>query len=568
MKEKSGSVSAYVLLCMAVLVTASVGVSALAINSLQRVRVDRRSVTAQQAAFAALDHMSGKAWNSLEPNNGVFVQSEEDISDDLDPLAPGVFAYGWITPTANNRYAWVTASALFDGTTRSVRTLINGRDVGIWNNAVFAGSGASGQAINGNVDIRGSMHILGEGEAYLDLNGSGQRDPAEPFTDNNGNGIWNPGEAFTDVNGDGSYTVAEPYNDTNANGFYDPPLTQTDMNSSFSGNAHVGNHYSGMPAALEALVPPPPTIGGVEQLGAEVRVKHGMIGINGSATIGSSGVIDGGTSKAKIDGSYVNDGFTGNQGASSVFSDNGTSGTYDLGNIPLEMPIISGIGAQSYKAADGSIWSTEENFLDTRALVIPVSLIKSTTAAFSYGPDVYGNSISFTPQVGATPATINITGVVKVAGDLQIGAKDSIRYLGNGTMYASGNLRIDGDLLPRAGFKFPTTARMGLIAKRNMYLATGAGSAQLSLAGAFYAQGTIVSAKQNQIAGTFVANFYDLGTNVPNIYQVPTLTANMPPAMPGDRRFYTLKVKSFRDRSPAPGYSDPWLADVGDISID
>ena len=81
-----------------------------------------------------------------------------------------------------------------------------------------------------------------------------------------------------------------------------------------------------------------------------------------------------------------------------------------------------------------------------------------------------------------------------------------------------------------------------------MYLAAGSGSSQLSMAGAFYAQGTIVSRKQNQIAGTFVANFYDMGTNVPNIYQVPALPRNMPPAMPGDKNYYTLKIRSWRQR--------------------
>ena len=68
------------------------------------------------------------------------------------------------------------------------------------------------------------------------------------------------------------------------------------------------------------------------------------------------------------------------------------------------------------------------------------------------------------------------------------------------------------------------------------------------MAGAFYAQGTIVSAKQNQIAGTFVASYFDMGTNVPNIYQVPALPQNMPPAMPGDKNYYSLKVRSWRQR--------------------
>ncbi|MEJ5171968.1 MAG: hypothetical protein WHU10_13355, partial [Fimbriimonadales bacterium] len=63
------------------------------------------------------------------------------------------------------------------------------------------------------------------------------------------------------------------------------------------------------------------------------------------------------------------------------------------------------------------------------------------------------------------------------------------------------------------------------------------------------------SAKQNQIAGTFVANFFDMGTNVPNIYQVPELRRNLPPGMPGDKPYVTLRIRTWRERrpsSPAP----------------
>lgn len=123
-----------------------------------------------------------------------------------------------------------------------------------------------------------------------------------------------------------------------------------------------------------------------------------------------------------------------------------------------------------------------------------------------------------------------------------------MRYQGNGTIYSAGTIRVDGNLLPVAGKKFPTTARIGLVAKNDLMLATGAGSSQLSMAGAFYAQGTIVSRKQNQIAGTFVANYYDMGTNVPNIYQVPDLVQSMPPAMPGDKLIYTVQQRTWRER--------------------
>jgi hypothetical protein len=148
-----------------------------------------------------------------------------------------------------------------------------------------------------------------------------------------------------------------------------------------------------------------------------------------------------------------------------------------------------------------------------------------------------------------TPASLTITGIVKFTGDIQIGAPhQTIRYSGNGTIFSKQDISISCNLLPKAGFTFPTTARIGLLAKRNLNLATGSGDAQLKMAGAFYAQGRIVSRKQNEILGTFVSNFYDMGTNVPKIYQVPSLPTNMPPAMPGDKLYFTLKVQSWRER--------------------
>ena len=545
MKKTRGSVSIYALLIMMVLLTASLGVGALSIGTLGRAKRETNSMTAFEAAQAGLEWTASQGFKELDQNNGYFVNSYYSLNSVLDPLASGVGGTGVISPSADATYAWITASATYNSTSRSVRMFVLARNVGIWNNAIFAGTGASGKAINGNVDIRGSVHILGDGEEYSDLNNNGHWDGAEPYTDVNKNGVWDPGEPYTDLNGDGVRNLAEPYNDTNHNGVYDPPLTQTDLNSSFSGNAYIGNHYSGMPIGLESLVPPPPKPGGIETLNAEVRVKHGQIGINGTATIGTLGLIDAGTSKNNVDGTYVNDGWTGNQGSSQVYSDNGTNNGYDLDNLAIDFPLLSGIGAQPYtEKGTNNVFTNQEIYLDQRAMTVAIPAITTSTASFSFGPDAKGNSISWNKLTGV----LDIHGVIKVDGEIQIGSKDTIRYTGNGTFYSTSNIRIDGNFLPAPGTTFPTTARVGLIAKQDMFLAAGSGSSQLTMAGAFYAQGTIVSRKQNQIAGTFVANYYDMGTNVPNIYQVPALPQNMPPAMPGDKNYYTLKVKSWRQR--------------------
>ncbi len=550
---QKGSLSMFMLLGMSVLLVLCLGASSASMHTMLRARRDTQAVAALQAAQAGLDYEIALAFEDLQSNNGYFTTRTRalgsTLSSFLTGLGPGASVISTVIPTADPKKAWATCTtATFEGMTKSVRTFLDSRNVGIWNNAIFAGSGASGQAINGNVDIRGSVHILGEGEAYSDINGNGQRDPAEPFTDQNANGTWDPGEPFVDSNGDNVWNAAEPYNDTNHNGLYDPPLTQTDLNSSFSGNAHIGNNYTGMPAGLEAMVPAAPRISGIEQLGTEVRVKHGRISIQGSATVGDDVDPDGGTSKGQIDGSFVSDGYTGSAGAGSVFSDNGTSNTYDLGSLGIRFPLIGGVGAEPFVAPSGT-YATYETFYESRALVCPVATIKADTPAFSYGPDAFGNSITFVPAAGPTPAILTVNGVIRFNADLQIGAKNShVRFAGRGTIYSRTNIKFDGNFLPAPGTTFPTTSAVGVVAKRDILLATGAGSSQLEMAGAFYAQGIIKSAKQNQIAGTFVASYYDMGTNVPNIYQVPELVNNMPPAMPGDKLYFTLKQKSWRER--------------------
>jgi Tfp pilus assembly protein PilX len=547
--KQNGMTSFIILGVMFILLILGLSLASITGGTLLRSQKENRAMVVFQAAQAGLEYQVAEAYAALSSNNGIFVSSTNDIADVLSSIAPQCTAIATVAPTSDAYRAWVTCTVTYKGKTSSIRTLISERDVSIWNNAIFAGTGAVGRAINGNVDIRGSVHILGEGEYYSDLNGNGHWDPAESYTDSNKNGVWDPGEPFVDSNGDGVWTNQEPYNDTNANGVYDPPLTTTELASTLGGNAYIGNNYAGMPSALEALVPTAPRVNGIETLGTEVRVKHGQVSISGSATVGDNGIIDGGTSKGTVDATYVNDGFIGNAGSSSVYSDNGTNNQYDLGHLGIKFPVISGIGADEYHDVSGNTYSDQETFLNAKSLTIPINAITATTPAFSYGPDAYGNSISFTPQTKTTPALLNVTGVVKVNGSLQIGmSKEVIRYTGKGTIYSTQDTSISANFLPSAGTTFPISSCVGILAKRNINIATGSGDAQLSLAGAFYAQGKIVSAKQNQIAGTFVANFYDMGTNVPSIYQVPALAHNMPPGMPGDKNYYTVKLRTWRER--------------------
>lgn len=553
-RTKRGGVAITALVAITVLLT--ITGSMLNANT-TNMRTTIRSVNNEltyEAAQAGLEMVTARAVGLLTTNNGQFLSSTSDVSNDLSGILSGCTASAVVAPQSDPTWAWITCTVSYSGYTRSERQLINAKNVGIWNNAIFAGSGASGQSINGNVNIRGSVHSLGDGEDYIDVNGNAKWDQGDPYTDKAKLGYYVLGDPFTDLYGTGKYQAAEPFNDVNGSGVYQAPLTSASLDATFSGSAQIGNNYQGIPLALQECIPNCPTINGVQTLSAEVRVKHGQISLSGSATVGQSGSINGGTMKGTIDGVYVNDGFTGNKGAANVFSDNGTNNQYDLGNLGITFPLISGIGAQNYTDKSGTVWTTQQAYLQARSLTCPVTTITHSTAAFSYGPDAYGNSISFTPASGNTPCLLKINGIIRFTSQLQFGTKDSMYYSGNGTLYDDSDIYIDGDVLPASGLVFPTTARIGFIANRDMYIACGNGSAGITTTGAYYAQGNIKSAKQTNTAGTFVASFFDMGTNVPSIFQVPSLPYNMPPGMPGDKSYFSTKFKGWRDRYVAPSH--------------
>jgi hypothetical protein len=163
--------------------------------------------------------------------------------------------------------------------------------------------------------------------------------------------------------------------------------------------------------------------------------------------------------------------------------------------------------------------------------------------------DINGNEITYHPTAANGVAVLGIDGMIQFDGDVVIGKKNlNITYSGTGTIYAagdgvssgdidasgdgvtgSGKIDIHSNLLPAD--MFPTVSVLGVMARSDINLATGNGDSQLMMAGAFFAGNQIVSGKQNEILGTFVCDYFDMGSNVPRIYQVPTLAENLPPGL-------------------------------------
>jgi hypothetical protein len=409
-----------------------------------------------------------------------------------------------------------------------------------WNNAIFAGVGKSGKGIAGNVDIRGSVHILGEGEPFTDQNGDGVWNDADTYVDLNGNGTWQPGEPLSvDSDGDGAWDPAEPFVDENGSGAYDQTLTATDLSFEASGTAAIGNNYSGMNATLAARVPalPKSKFNGedVETLKSELRVKHGLVNLSGTAHIGSADV-SGGSPKVKetMDGVFVNDGFGGTSGTNNVYSDNGTKEQYDLGDGIADFPSLN-------DTSNG--YADHRAYLGSNALVISGDLTLTPGVAYTSPYSPYG-SLSIDAA-----GNMRISGVVLVKGNVYIEAgsgktfQDPIVYDGRGTLAAGGNMIINTSVISKD--EFTTDDVMGFIAYQDMIIGGGSGAPELSLMGAFYAQNEIEVHKPNAVAGALVSNYFDI-SEVPTIYQVPTLAENIPPGMPGATRwtaFYWKKLK-------------------------
>jgi hypothetical protein len=440
--------------------------------------------------------------------------------------------YGSFTITLAGAVPFKTVTSVgnaSDGEAAVQVTMRRRRAPSIWNNVMFAGSGQQGNAINGNVAYHGPLTILGDGEDFTDANGNGNWDDADQYTDNNGNGLWDPGEPLTtDTDGDGFWDPAELYVDDNGNSLYDGTLTATDLAAAMGGTAGMYNNYAGMPASLSSRIPALDQIlfNGemVYTLDAELRVKHGVVNLNGTALIGQPDLTGGSPAiKETIDGAYVNDGWGGTGGTNNVNSDNGYSNTYDLGD-DLSFPSL----LNPYTDPNtGTTYPNYESWIAANSLVIAGDLHLSPGTAYGGSSNAYG-SISMDNN-----GDLNISGIIYVTGNVYFdkNGNSSIIYDGKGTIVSGGDMHVNTKSILSKN-DFPTDDVLGFLSTQSMYIGTGAGASQMDLMGAFFAQNKVENAKQNHLAGTMVSNYFDVD-NVPDFYFVPKLLDNLPPGMPG-----------------------------------
>lgn len=439
---------------------------------------------------------------------------------------------GAVDDTKEMNYYTIYAAAKEGNFVRRVESVVNGIDVNVWRNAIFAGSGAAGGLINGNVSIQGSVHLLGTNIL--------------------------PGNTAVHA-------------------------------MDLSGTALIHNNYGGIPQNLKDRIPALPKIKEgnvqVETLNAKLRVKRGLVGISGNSEIGEPNVV-GDFKKDFLDGTFVQDGWTGNKTTpdggrgdpQSVYSDNGWDNLYDLGD-KVKFPVLTDDwrsptdGSRVQDTSTGT-WYTHQDYFNQVLLASPTNKTDGyyngdLTLNVKGNTKFYWNATTNT-QSTTIPATLpanddyiafdpvantlRINGQISIKGKLSFtgqGNDKTVNYSGRGAILATGDVTIDTDLITcnngvttNYTNSFPVNNIIGIMTPGTM---TVGSTSQLSIMGAFYAQTKIISAKQTNVAGTFVSNYFDMGTNVPSIFQVPTLADNLPMGMIGNYPIMSLSKISWRE---------------------
>ncbi len=417
-------------------------------------------------------------------------------------------------------YVTITGAARRGGQVRMVEVIAVRQNINCWTNAVFGGAGQAGGCINGNVSIHGSVHILGDN-------------------------IPAGGEAVASI----------------------------DM----SGTSLISNNYDGMPASLAARIPGLGTKlfqgEDVQTLNTTLRVRKGLVSMSGTAHVGVPDVM-GNAVKETVEGTHVTDGWTGNSvipdggrgDPKNVYSDNGWDELYDLGS-KLSFPKLSDpwrdplTGQTVTNPGTGTLYTHAEYFTQVLADSVvpgPVNIKAGTSYYYNASRPGDSNPANRNPAnddyiyYDAATNTMEINGQVAINGDFNIashGNKNTINYTGRAAILALGNVNLDINLFsvnPDGSIanSYPAANCLGLMASGELTVGSGA---QRDLMGAFYGEQKVTSKKQTNTAGTYVSEYFDMGTNVPNIFQVPSLPANLPYGMVGAYPVYVVMQRSWRE---------------------
>lgn len=449
---------------------------------------------------------------------------------------------GQVDGASEQRMYTIYAMARHGAVRREIEVVCQAKKVGIWENAVFAGPGLLGGLINGSMNARGSVHLLG---------------------DNLLGGVLG--------------------------------LTAT---LGLGGGNTVRNHYAGLPVELRNRIPAPPVTvvegEAVETLNAEFRARNGTIGVGADTFLGDAQAFGNGV-KETLDGVFVTGGWVGDAVTPdgdrgdplNVFSDNGWDELYDLADRVV-FPLIgdawrSREDAETVPDADtGAPVTHRDHFREVlvgRPDVPTDGQLTQNVTIDTAGQHYYWNATTGEQRQGSLPGTpppktedyilfdrskdlLDVNGQIYIKGNLSFtgrGGEKTIRYTGKGAILVDGNVQIDANLLTCNNGNpgditnsFPVNNALGIMSTQTITVGSSLLDllfrSKLSLMGAFYAEKQIVTLKQAQVAGTLVSNYFNTGLQTPDIFQVPSLGDHLPEGMIGDYPVVALKQISWRER--------------------
>ncbi len=436
-------------------------------------------------SFANSDFHALLGLMSLSPSSTAFYTVFSDV-----PFAGGTYTV---------EFKNYSAGAGYDPTTVLVRCTAEGRNlssvqlesylyaenISPWNNAVFAGGGGRAP-VAGNIDLAGSVHLLGSGLASTKI----------VFNNRSGKCM-------------------------NSNTGMDPTLA----------NAIDGGATTDLKGKFR-----------VRNGRVDMRVGTATLGLGTSPFRGIYV-----TTGRDSSGNGVNDDILGgdNDGADqNIFARKGASSAeaYDLGDVHTAIPLID-----TTYMNDNSIDLTGTT--DNKGLVAGALILNRNTSEDIYdisqsgtSPSGTGCSIVFD---GSTNLLLTVTGIVKVK---SLTISNDIKYRtppGGGTIYVKGATLVNGDVLPAAPGSYPTSNVLGVVGAGDLTL--GSTVRQLLLTGAYYSAGTVRSTKKMELAGTIVCQNLKIKRKVPKIWQVPSLDTNLPPGMPGSTPVWVFTEKTWRE---------------------
>lgn len=492
---------------------------------------------------------------NMMPNIDFFAVSLDWAVDNIDNNGDGNIDDAGEIDTVS-----VYAFARSDSAVRRVEVILRASTGETTNDTIFAGGGQAGALINGNVDIHGSVHLLGD-----------------------------------DLPEGGAALIA----------------------MDLSGTTLISNNYENLDPAIAALIPVLPTTDfngeTVESLEAKLRVRNGLVSMSGNSHIGDEDD-PGDGDKETMDGTFVTDGWTGNSvtddgnrgDPTNVYSDNGWDEKYDLGPgisfpelgddwewtdvNPLDMPqlpdqyggVVPPKGSTELNPDTSANYTFEDFFtevlsdgqldhgdieINTQEKFYWNSTQESDTSNGYFNEQDPGNSsMSEADFDNLDPSTFDPTedyiyfdpssdtiywnGQIDINGSLAFtpkGGDDTIQYVGRAAILTQGDITLDTNLLvanTHGNASYPENNIISMMTKNNLNVGT---TSQLTLMGAFYASNEIISNKQTTTVGMFVSNFFDMGNQVPAIYGVPELRSNLPFGTNFEIQIEIFNVRAWRE---------------------